>query len=96
MTICKDNQVRTYYDMDKSHATEGFIRRVRAFHGEKFEYSKVEYVNNSTKVCIVCPEHGEFLMTLANHLKSKCGCPMCSRKNAHNRWTNEEFINQTK
>lgn len=37
-----------------------FIKKARDVHGDKYDYSKVEYVNNKTKVCIVCPEHGEF------------------------------------
>ena len=39
--------------------TEEFILKAQAVHGDKYDYSKVEYVNNKTKVCIICPEHGE-------------------------------------
>jgi uncharacterized protein CbrC (UPF0167 family) len=35
------------------------------------------YVNNSTKICIICKEHGEFWQTPANHLKGK-NCPKCT------------------
>lgn len=34
---------------------EQFIKRVREIHGNKYDYSKVEYINNHTKVCIICP-----------------------------------------
>lgn len=57
--------------------TEEFIKRARAIHGDKYDYSKVVYVNTHTKVCIICPEHGEFWMTPANHLKSQ-RCRYCS------------------
>jgi very-short-patch-repair endonuclease len=45
-------------------------------HGDKYDYSKVEYVNNENKVFIICPEHGEFLQTPHSHL-SGCGCKKC-------------------
>ena len=60
-----------------SSTTEEFIRKAKKKNGEKmYDYSKTEYRNNSTKVCIICPEHGEFWMTPANHLKHE-GCPVC-------------------
>ena len=59
--------------------TEEFILRAREIHGWKYDYSKVEYKNNSTKVCIICPEHGEFLQTPNNHLNGE-GCPKCAGK----------------
>ena len=38
---------------------ESFIEDARAIHGDKYDYSKVEYVNNKIPVCIICPKHGE-------------------------------------
>ena len=40
-------------------------------HGDRYDYSKVEYVNNRTKVCIICPIHGEFWQTTDKHLRDK-------------------------
>lgn len=54
-----------------------FIERACKVHGNKYDYSKVEYVNNNVKVCIICPEHGEFLQTPHNHLRGQ-KCPKCS------------------
>ena len=39
---------------------EQFIEDARKVHGDKYDYSKVQYIDNRTKVCIVCPIHGEF------------------------------------
>lgn len=47
-------------------------------HGDKYDYSKVVYVNNNTKVEIVCKEHGSFWQLPRTHIFSKCGCPKCS------------------
>jgi len=60
--------------MDKEY----FVERARKIHGDKYDYSKVEYVNNNTKVCIICPEHGEFWQTPHNHLRGT-GCHFCSK-----------------
>ena len=56
--------------------TERFITKAREIHGDKYDYSKVNYVDGNTKVCIICPEHGEFWQLPANHLKGN-GCPRC-------------------
>lgn len=55
---------------------EEFIKRAKEIHGNKYDYSKVEYVNTETKVCIICPIHGEFWQAPHSHLAS-CGCPAC-------------------
>ena len=68
-----------------------FIEKARNVHKDKYDYSKVEYINNSTKVCIICNEHGEFWQTPSNHL-AKQGCSKCQ-----NRATNtEEFIEKAR
>ena len=59
--------------------TEIFIKRAKKIHKDKFDYSKTKYVNYNTKVCIICPEHGEFWQLPDNHLKTN-GCPYCSGK----------------
>lgn len=56
---------------------DGFIKKAIKIHGEKYDYSKVNYVNNKTIVNIICPHHGEFLQRPDAHLNGK-GCPICS------------------
>ncbi len=71
-----------------------FIQKSKQIHGDKYDYSKVEYINNKTKVCIICPEHGPFYQTPGNHVCSKQGCPKCANKirNILTTKTKEEFI----
>lgn len=57
--------------------TQIFIEKAKEKHGTKYDYSKVEYINAHTKVCIICPKHGEFWQTPNNHLSGK-GCQLCS------------------
>lgn len=45
-----------------------FINKALKVHNNKYDYSKVNYVNNHTKVCIICPEHGEFWQQPNLHL----------------------------
>jgi very-short-patch-repair endonuclease len=63
----------------KKKTKESFIEKSIMVHGSKYDYSKVEYVNARTKVCIICPKHGEFWQTPSSHIHQKCGCPICSQ-----------------
>lgn len=61
---------------NKNRTTEEFVREARLVHGDKYDYSKVVYANRTTKVCIVCPIHGEFWQIPADHLNGH-GCSSC-------------------
>lgn len=58
-------------------SVEEFIKESRKVHGNKYNYRKVNYINTKTKVCIICPIHGEFWQTPSNHIKGK-GCSLCA------------------
>jgi len=61
----------------KKLTEEVFINKANLKHSNKFDYSKVKYTNNKTKVIIVCKKHGEFLQTPNRHLDGD-GCSKCS------------------
>ena len=65
--------------MAKKITTEEFIQKARKVHGDQYIYDKVEYINNYTKVCIICPIHGEFWQAPNNHINNNPpqGCPKC-------------------
>jgi hypothetical protein len=69
--------------------TKDFIRKAKLIHGNTYDYSKVRYINNKTKVTIVCKEHGEFDILPINHVSNKHGCRKCANTVC---LTNEEFI----
>ena len=52
----------------RSLPQEVYIKRCKAKFGDKYNYDKVVYKNNYTKVVIICPIHGEFEQTPNNHL----------------------------
>lgn len=61
-----------------SSKTEWFISKAKEVHGDKYDYSKVEYGDNQyQKVIIICKTHGEFLQRPSNHL-SGFGCEQCA------------------
>lgn len=60
--------------------TAQFIAEAKAVHGNHYNYSLSEYVNNETKLVIICPEHGEFLQSPVSHVNRKTGCPKCGRE----------------
>ncbi len=59
--------------------TEQFIEDARKVHGDKYNYSKVEYIDKETPVIIICPIHGEFKQRPSVHL-SGWGCKKCTLK----------------
>lgn len=85
------------YCAGKCITTESFIAQAREVHGDKYNYSKVIYKNAKTKICIICPEHGEFRQAPTGHLMGR-GCPKCGnlkRAKSRTKSTNE-FISQAK
>ena len=66
--------------MGKTLTTEQFISKARAIHGDKYDYSKVDYIDYVTDVCIICKECGNpFMQSPEVHLKG-CGCQYCGQK----------------
>lgn len=59
---------------------DDFIRRAKIVHGDKYDYSKVEYIDSATKICIICKKHNyEFFQTPNNHLRGQ-GCYLCGKE----------------
>lgn len=65
--------------MAKLKTLEGFIQDSRNKHGDRYDYSLVEYVNSQTKVKIICANHGVFNQSPNKHLLGR-GCPKCVGK----------------
>ena len=78
-----------------SSNTEDFIERAKELHGEKYDYSKVNYKNSTTKVEIICPKHGPFLQVHSSHLAGN-GCDKCAREvqSERQKLSQDEFINK--
>ena len=84
------NQCAIALRADKKRlTTEEFVVRSGAVHGDRYDYSSVEYTDNSTSVEIVCSEHGRFLQSPSNHLKGY-GCWECTKQRMSD--TTESFV----
>ncbi len=77
--------------------TEKFIEKAKQVHGDKYDYSYVDYKNNKTKVLIICPIHGEFEQTPNSHLDNQ-NCSKCGKisKIENKKLTTEKFIKKAK
>jgi len=62
--------------MSKKLTTEEFIEKAKAIHGNRYDYSLVEYITNKDKVKIICKEHGIFEQRAIKHLCGQ-GCGEC-------------------
>ncbi len=87
------------HQVRRSRAREEFLKRARAVHGDAYDYSKVVYVNASTKVTITCHLHGDFAKSPASHTGARAqGCPRCAYIAAgiSSTWTTEQFIDRAR
>lgn len=73
-----EGQGCSYCTSRHTHLTE-FIDKAHEKHGDKYDYSKVSFENISQKICIICPEHGEFYQRATSHLCGY-GCPICAQR----------------
>lgn len=71
--LCKLDVLSKKFSDDR----ESFIAKAMLIHGKKFIYDKVEYVKSGVKVCITCPEHGDFYQVPNSHL-SGSACSKCT------------------
>lgn len=60
--------------------TAEFIKKATLIHGDRYDYSRINYQLSRIKVEVVCKSHGPFFCTPNNHLRGK-GCPVCAGKN---------------
>ena len=76
-----------------SYDTEKFIEVANKKFNYKYDYSKVNYTNNKTKITIICEIHGEFKQTPMSHLANN-GCPLCGNESGglKNRKSKNDFI----
>ena len=72
---------------------EEFFRRIKKIHGDKYDYSKVNFSATNKDITIICRDHGEFEQRANSHMHGS-GCYKCSIENS--KITKEEFINRVK
>lgn len=55
-----------------------FIENAIVIHGDKYDYSQIDYKHSKKKIKILCRKHGEFFQKPNDHLRGK-GCRKCKR-----------------
>lgn len=68
-------KIKQKYRLYQSEVIEQFIN----IHGDRYNYTKVNYINDNTKVTIICSIHGEFEQTPSNHKRGQ-NCPKCNNR----------------
>lgn len=92
----KENFVPVVRHIDAEQLKKNFVEKARKIHGDKYDYSKSEYVKNSVKIKILCPEHGEFIKIPSEHLIGS-GCPQCLKNKPHKlTYTTEKYVSLAK
>ncbi len=64
------------------YSTEEWIKEAKRTHGDKYDYSQVNYLNAKTEVTIICKKHGAFKQYPSEHLQGK-GCKYCAHQAFH-------------
>ena len=81
---CQACAIKYRLGADQRSTTEDFIKKSKCVHGDKYDYSSVIYLNNTTCVKIWCPIHGKFEQSPSVHLRgggcSKCGDLSATKK----------------
>ena len=77
--VAKENNVKYIIMTRRSKITnQQIIQDFNLIHGNKYDYSLVEYSTMHNKVKIICPIHGEFQQTPNAHMRQKQGCKKCA------------------
>lgn len=81
-----------------TNTTEYFIGKARQVHGNKYDYSLVNYTTTHDKVIIICKDHGAFRQRPNDHIGTgENGCPKCgghvSTKETY--WLNSQNVPDT-
>ena len=77
--------------MPKKKNLDDFIVKALKLYGDKYDYSESVYKNSSTKIKIICKEHGPFLKTPQKFINAKQGCRECT---GYKKWSWERFVKE--
>lgn len=89
--LCGNESAARKLSEQKRYTQDDFVRISKEKHYDRYDYSQSEYVDSSSKVYIICPEHGGFWQIAGEHMKG-AGCPKCKGYNK----STDEFKEQLK
>ena len=86
--LCGKDELKKKISFTKSE----FIDKAILAHGNKYDYSLVNFVNTHTKVKVLCPKHGVFEQLPYDHI-SKHGCEKCTSSISNSEQEINDFLN---
>ena len=63
---------------NNGYTQEQWIKKAREVHGDKYDYSEVDYRGAHSSVTIICPIHGAFTKRATDHISGRKGCQTCA------------------
>lgn len=73
---CPECGNREYLQKKRKDYATGVVEKFKKVHGDKYDYSEVDYITRKTKVKIICNAHGVFEQNPNDHIRGR-GCPAC-------------------
>ena len=95
--ICAE-EAREAHRRSSGHTTQSFIERARELHGDRYDYSEVEYTGYDCTIMIKCPEHGLQPVIAYQHIAEgrRRGCKICSSTQSKHAAAIERFLIEEK
>lgn len=94
--IIREQTREIILEMPKKLTQDEFITKAKEIHGDKYDYSEVDYKTNNIPVTIICPIHGPFSQLPVSHLMGR-GCKPCGSKTSGEKntfWSKEEVFKE--
>jgi len=80
--------------MSRNNSQEEILRRCQDMHGDKYDYSLMEYSGYKNNIKIICKKHGPFEQRASHHIDGS-GCQKCAAEKLSDkfsyRWTQKEL-----
>ena len=85
----KDKALLEYHKSTLTKRAERWINKARKFHGNKYDYSQVNYINAFSEITIICKKHGRFKQIPHTHLRA--GCRLCADEELKGKYSHNYF-----
>jgi hypothetical protein len=79
----------------KESESAAFPQKAKEVHGDRYDYSKVDYQDYMTRVTIICKTHGEFTQAPRKHLEGS-GCQKCGVESQDSKLNTEKFLERAR
>lgn len=66
--------------IQQRNSTKDILNRVKEIHGNRYDYSKIDYKGMFYPIEVICKEHGSFFIITKDHISGN-GCPKCNMSN---------------